>query len=95
MIEIKQAVQVAFDLLSELYDTKKYVDVLLEEVHLSDDKSAWLITIGFSRPVPSINIMESIGSKKFMRTFKQFHIDAESGQLLSMTDRHLNPLADH
>ena len=92
MIEIKAAVQTAFALLDELYDTKKYKDKLLEEVHLSEDKASWLITIGFSRPVPSINIMESFGSKKYVRTFKQFRLDAETGQLISMTNRHLEPM---
>ena len=92
MIEIKAAVQTAFALLDELYDTKKYKDKLLEEVHLSEDKASWLITIGFSRPVPSINIMESFGSKKYVRTFKQFRLDAETGQLILMTNRHLEPM---
>ena len=93
MIEIKKAVQAAFALLSELYDTKKYKDMLLEEVQLSNDKASWLITIGFSRPAPSINIMESFGSKKYVRTFKQFRIDAETGQLISMTNRQLELMA--
>jgi hypothetical protein len=95
MLEIKSAVQIAFKLLDELYDTRKYADVLLEEVHLSEDKAAWLITIGFSRPAPSINIMESIGSKKYVRTFKQFQINAKTGQLISMTNRHLTPTEGH
>jgi hypothetical protein len=84
MIDVKQAVRIAFDLLEELYDCRRFRDVLLEEVALAEDGAAWLVTLGFSRQAPSENIMEAIGSKKYIRSYKCLRIDAASGQLLAM-----------
>lgn len=84
MIDVKQAVKIAFELFHELYDAKRFEDVLLEEVELSKDQNSWLVTIGFYRKIPSANIMESIGSKKFCRDYKMFLIDADTGKLISM-----------
>ena len=84
MIAVKQAVKSAFGFFHELYDTGKFEDILLEEVALSADRSAWLVTLGFYRRMPSVNIMESFGSKKYIRTCKTFHIDAETGEMIAM-----------
>jgi hypothetical protein len=84
MIEVKQAVEIAFRLFHELYDTKKFADVMLEEIELSADKESWRVVIGFSRQIPSINIMEAIGSKQYSRSQKMFQIDANGGDLLAM-----------
>ena len=84
MIDVNDAVKIAFKLFHELYDTKKFADVMLEEIELSEDKSAWRVTLGFSRQIPSVNIMEAIGSKKFIRSLKMFQIDSASGELLAM-----------
>lgn len=84
MIQVKNAVTIAFKLFEELYDTKRFEDILLEEVELSEDKSSWLVTLGFYRQAPSVNIIESIGSKKYIRTFKTLQIDASSGEMISM-----------
>ena len=84
MIGVKEAVKIAFQLFHELYDTRKFEDVLLEEVEMSPDRAAWRVTVGFYRRMPSVNLVESIGSKKFVRTAKTFHIDAASGELTAM-----------
>ena len=84
MIGVKEAVKIAFQLFQELYDTRKFEDVLLEEVEMAPDRSAWMVTVGFYRRMPSVNLVESIGSKKYIRTFKTFHIDAGSGEMISM-----------
>jgi hypothetical protein len=70
MIEVKTAVKIAYDFFKELYDTRKFEDILLEEVELSEDKTIWMVTLGFYRQTPSVNIMESIGSKKYIRAYK-------------------------
>jgi len=90
MIEVKNAVKIALELFKELYDTKKFEDILLEEIELSKDKTSWLVTLGFYRQIPSVNIMESIGSKKFVRTYKTLQIDAGNGEMISMKNRPLN-----
>jgi hypothetical protein len=84
MIKVKDAVKIAFELLKELYDTKKFEDVMLEEVEMAEDSNAWLVTLGFSRQIPSENIMEAIGSKKYLTSFKVFKINADNGEMISM-----------
>lgn len=84
MIKVKEAVKIALELLKELYDTKKFEDVMLEEVEMAEDSTSWLVTLGFSRQIPSENIMEAIGSKKYSRSFKVFKINAENGEMISM-----------
>jgi hypothetical protein len=87
MIKVKEAVRIAFSLLEELYDTKKFEDILLEEVSLKEERAVWLVTIGFSRRAPSENIMEAVGSKKYLRSFKSFEISKETGEMLAMRER--------
>lgn len=84
MLKVKSAVQIAFDLFKELYDTKKFEDILLEEIEMSAGKNTWLVTLGFYRQMPSVNIMESLGSKKYIRTYKTIEIDAASGEMIAM-----------
>jgi hypothetical protein len=94
MIGVKEAVKVAFELFQELYDTKKFEDILLEEVELSEDRATWRVTIGFARQIPSVNIMESIGSKKYTRSFKKFEINADDGQMISMKNLRFDSSSD-
>lgn len=86
MLTVKEAVQTAMDLLKELYDTRPLVDVLLEAVAMDADRRHWCVTIGFSRKALAENVMEAIGSKKYIRSRKVFHIDAHTGALVSMHD---------
>jgi hypothetical protein len=83
---VKEAVQAAMELLNGLYDTRKFEDILLEEVKMGDDGCHWEVTVGFSRKALSENVMEAIGSKKYIRSRKIFHINGNSGELVSMKD---------
>jgi hypothetical protein len=86
MFTVKDAVQTAMNLLNDLYDTRKFEDILLEAVEMTEDGKHWLVTIGFSRKALSENVMEAIGSKKYIRSRKKFRIDAGNGDLVSMND---------
>ena len=86
MLTVKEAVKAAMDLLSDLYDTRKFEDILLEEVEMNADGCHWQVTIGFSRKALSENVMEAIGSKKYIRSRKIFLIDADKGTMISMKD---------
>jgi hypothetical protein len=86
VLTVKEAVQAAMALLNDLYDTRKFEDILLEEVEMADDGCHWQVTVGFSRKALSENVMEAIGSKKYIRSRKIFHIDGNSGDLVSMKD---------
>lgn len=95
MMAVKNAVKMAFAVFNDLYASKKFEDILLEEVALSDDNASWLVTIGFYRRTPSINIIESIGSKKYIRMYKTIQIDAETGKLISMKNRSWDKGPEH
>jgi len=86
MLTIKEAVQTAMALLQDLYDTRKFEDILLEAVEMAGDGRHWQVTVGFSRKALSENVMEAIGSKKYLRSRKIFHIDGNSGDLISIKD---------
>ena len=90
MFTVKEAVQAAMDILNDLYDTRKFEDILLEAVELAEDGKHWLVTIGFSRKALSENVMEAIGSKKYIRSRKRFRLDADNGNLVSMKDDDTN-----
>ena len=87
MIGVKEAVKIATDYLATLYEGKDLRDVLLEEVSLSDDDRHWLVTLGFSRPVPTNPYLEAMGAENFKREYKIFEISAETGEVRSMQIR--------
>ena len=91
MLTVKEAVQTAMELLKDLYEIRKFEDVLLEAVEMDADSRHWRVTIGFSRKALSENVMEAIGSKKYIRSRKVFSIDAVSGELVSMKDDATQP----
>jgi hypothetical protein len=98
MINVKEAVRIALDYLSQLYNTSDFKDVLLEEVELSEDEKWWNITIGFSRPVYSDNPMLASIEKinkiagtqiktPYKREYKLFKVAANDGRVGAMKIR--------
>jgi hypothetical protein len=87
MIGVKEAVKIAMEYLATLYEDKDLRDVLLEEVRLSDDDQYWLVTLGFSRPVPTNSYLEAMGAESLKREYKVFEISAETGAVRSMQIR--------
>ncbi len=92
MIDVKEAIASAKHAVSSFYEAENLVDLRLEEVELSDDERIWQITLGFY--VLNINPTQSPlaiaivgGSKKYVREYKVFRIDAESGEFRSMKIR--------
>ncbi|MGE0824188.1 MAG: PolC-type DNA polymerase III N-terminal domain-containing protein [Candidatus Binatia bacterium] len=91
MIDVLNAVQTARNYLGMLYGTTKLHDVQLEEVELSDDGKFWLVTLGFSRPLPAETI-DSLraaltGETQYKREYKIFKIDSEKSEVQSMKIR--------
>lgn len=86
-IPVKQAVRAASDELRELYDSVTLADILLEEVELAEDGKFWLITLGFSRPVSHTENPLAQYGKEYKREFKQFKVDALTGEVQSMKIR--------
>ncbi|MEA2601049.1 MAG: hypothetical protein QOF89_2041 [Acidobacteriota bacterium] len=87
MIGVKEAVRIAAEYLASLYEGKDLRDVLLEEVRLSDDDQYWLVTMGFSRPVPTNPVLEALGGENLKREYKVFEVSAETGDVRSMSIR--------
>jgi hypothetical protein len=92
MIDVKGAVKVATSYLAELYDKAQIQDVLLEEVRQSEDERYWLVTMGFSRPVPPSQnafekLLEGYNGPQMKREYKVFEIDSTSGDVLAMRIR--------
>lgn len=91
MNDVKTAVKIAFDYFARIYPEakQKFQDIRLEEVELSDDESTWLVTIGFSRPLPPGPFLKNIPEflHQYQRDYKVFRIDAQSGKVRSMKIR--------
>jgi len=85
-IDIKGAVKRASTYLEQLYDKQQLQDVLLEEVRRSDDDRYWLVTMGFSRPVPG-TLFEQMAGGSMKREYKIFEIDSGNGEVRSMRIR--------
>ena len=96
-LDVKKAVRLATKYFADLYSEKKYSDLGLEEVELSEDGDFWLITLGFNEPESLAesararqisgslaSILAVPGSK---RKFKLFKVDAHSGRVVSMKIR--------
>lgn len=93
MIDIKQAVSVAYNFIEETYPHP--LDNLdLEEIRRSEDDKHWLITIGFSRavikdPEKHMFALPAFPRRENERVYKVIEIDAETGRPLSMQIRTL------
>jgi hypothetical protein len=97
MVEIKQAVDAATQHLTALYSNPRGVQ--LEEVYLSDDESAWLVTLSFLAQADEEEIFagpygvvaqyrtELLGKKRLVRIYKSFEVDGEKGTVRSMKIR--------
>jgi hypothetical protein len=96
MIEVKDAVRLAFDFVKSLYPQELVKDLALEEVRLSDDEKSWLITVGFR----ALSGYATIGGgtlaidpgprlERVPRDYKLLEINRETGKVESMTIRDL------
>jgi hypothetical protein len=90
-IDVKGAVKVASNYLEQLYDKQLLHDVLLEEVTKSDDDRYWLVTLGFSRPIPkdALTAFDQLigGMPTLKREYKIFEIDSNTGKVRGMRIR--------
>ncbi|MBW4611798.1 MAG: hypothetical protein KME21_00650 [Desmonostoc vinosum HA7617-LM4] len=87
MIDVKTAVNAAYEYIKSLQDIMGYSlpDLRLEEVELSEDKGLWLITLGFDREKVTRNLFNS--SRQIERVYKLFRINSETGEVEAMKIR--------
>lgn len=83
MITAKEAVEIAVKYYQEV--TSSYALPVVEEVDMSDDDKAWLITLGIERADKGNAVSTLYGNVKII--YKVFSIDAENGNVLSMKIR--------
>ncbi len=92
-MDVKQAVQSAKEYLGELFSGETITHVGLEEVVFDDTSNCWKITVGFFRPWDrngeELNpLLTQLRDRHVRRTYKIVQIDDDSGQALSLTNRH-------
>ena len=86
MIDVKEAVRIAFDYVQELYAPEEIPDLTLEEVELSKDEEFWLITLSFLKSATR-SPLEAMTSQHGAPTYKVIRVRSESGQVHSMKIR--------
>ncbi|MBM3702084.1 MAG: hypothetical protein FJW63_03670 [Actinobacteria bacterium] len=87
MIGVKEAAKNAYEYMKEIPGFEERIDIVVEEVELSEDESTgkkyWLITLGY--PV-GFNILQPTSRSK---EYKIFKVDADTGEVLSMKIRNI------
>lgn len=88
MIDVKVAVRAAVKFITGLYEPELLNDLLLEEIELSEDKRYWLVTLGFTRylPTPS-HPLQHLAAPRTVRSYKQIKVDANTAQVESLKIR--------
>lgn len=94
MVEVKEAITKAIQTAQEYFeDFESYSDLKLEEVEHNHSKNQWLITLGFNEKkintFKNIGITLSGGDEQYIRKYKIFNIDDNTGKVLSMKIREI------
>lgn len=94
MVNIKEAIVKAMEYFDLIYDDKKYSDLQLEEVELSEDSSYWLITLGYRVPLSpkshGISLLEqAMAPTIYNKEYKILKIKSDTGDVVSMKIRQL------
>lgn len=91
MIEVREAVRLAIQEAQIFFEGSQLIDLSLEEVELTDDERYWLITLGYYvqniNPAQNKFALAIEGERKYIRKYKKFKIDANSGRFVSMKIR--------
>ena len=84
-VDVKKAVELARGYLSDVLQVSA-LQVLLEEVELSEDRQFWLITLSF--PAPRLSPVQVIAGLA-NREYKIVRLRADTGELVSIKIRTL------
>ncbi len=97
MIDVKEAVKIARDFATELYQDEEVSNIGLEEVNFDETTQQWAVTIGFdtnrkkvSRPNKPLSIIGNLNneiSEEPIRAYKVIRLDAEKGEFKGMKMR--------
>lgn len=93
MISYKEAIKAAQDFAAAIFPPAELKGLRVEALNQSDDRKYWYVTLGWvasdTRVIsPSIPLMMPTRSEvvEAPRVYKKFTIDAESADMISMTD---------
>jgi hypothetical protein len=86
-IPLKTAVANAEKFIREIYGYNQIKDIFLEEVEFSESTNQWLITIGFAQKKNQESLI--LPERAEDRKYKTVHIDAQSGEPISMKIREI------
>ncbi|PZV26062.1 MAG: hypothetical protein DCF12_11640 [Snowella sp.] len=86
-IPLKTAVSNAMHFISGLYEIGQIRELLVEEVEFSEQTNQWLITIGFTQNRVKDSVI--LPEREADRKYKIVHIDAQSGEPISMKIREI------
>lgn len=90
IIDMREAVRIAFSRLDDLFPDLGLQDLLLEEVLLSNyrEKPEWEVTVGFARPYATQTggSLSNVLPQARPRSYKRFIIDAQTGDVQGMLD---------
>ena len=90
MLDVKDAVSVAFKYVQDLFSQDGIVNLGLEEVEYDPHEDAWSVTVGFSRPwdLPARNgVLVPINPTSPRRDYKVVRVDANTGNVDSVKNR--------
>ncbi len=97
MIDVKEAVKIARNFATEIYQDEEVSNIGLEEVNFDEETKQWAVTIGFdtnrkkvSRPNKPLSIIGNLNnevSEEPIRAYKVIRLDAEKGKFKGMTMR--------
>ncbi|HEY9648141.1 MAG TPA: hypothetical protein V6C88_17325 [Chroococcidiopsis sp.] len=92
MIDVRYAVTSAyqyFESIKDILGGDQLADLRLEEVELSEDKHAWLITLGYDLLDKNRSQFEElmVPKKPFRREYKLFRVNSETGEVEAMKIR--------
>ncbi len=97
-IDVKEAVRLAKEFATGIYEKEKISRLGLEAVERTEDGRYWLVTLGFSRPwttprstqrqdplrSPFEQAFHESRKPMVEREYKVFRVDAQSGEVIGM-----------
>lgn len=89
-MDVKEAVRMAKEHITELFADESIQWVGLEEVVFDDMNNVWKVTISFTRGGTLAGAIARVAARQEERPFKVVQIDDRTGRVLSMTHRTLN-----
>jgi hypothetical protein len=89
MITVKEAVKAAMAFVADMFSSENPQGLRLEEVDLSEDESAWHVTVSFVRGGALGAIATSLGFSSAGREYKTVTLRASDGKVQSVKIRQL------